>query len=166
MKYAGTMSYLAFIFLVNLLFPVMPIYKLWGSPFSACDLMIGAIYILRDFSQREIGGKVLFVMLIGCAASYFFTIKQIVLASIYSFLIGETIDWAIYTFTGKPFSQRLLTSSLLSVPADSAVFLYMVNQLNVAGFLVMTMAKSCGILLLWLGWYSHQRNQCVMPAQA
>jgi uncharacterized PurR-regulated membrane protein YhhQ (DUF165 family) len=147
MKYAGTLGYLTFIFLVNILFPIMPIYKLWGSPFSGCDILVGVIYILRDFSQREIGRKVLYVMLIGCAASYFFAIKQIVLASICSFIAGETIDWAIYTF-----SQRLLSSSLISVPIDSALFLFMINQLNIAGFLVMTGAKMCGIFCVWLGW--------------
>lgn len=156
MKYAGTISYLVFIFLVNMLFPVMPIYRLWGSPFSGCDIIIGAIYILRDFSQREIGSKVLYVMLAGCAASYFFAIKQIVIASICSFLVGETIDWAIYTFTGKPFSQRLLTSSLFSVPADSAVFLYLIDQLNWVGLLVMVLAKSVGILAIWLSWRFRQ----------
>jgi len=158
MKYKGTIGYLVFIFLVNLLFPVMPVYSLWGSPYSGCDIIIGAIYILRDFSQREIGGKVLFVMMAGCAASYFFAIKQIVFASICSFLVGETIDWAIYTFTGKPFSQRLLISSLFSVPADSAVFLYLINQLNAAGLLVMIGAKSVGILFIWFSWRFRQRK--------
>ena len=152
MKYAGTLSYLIFIFLVNILFPFVPVYKLWGSPVSGCDVLIGVIYILRDFSQREIGKKVLYVMLIGCAASYFFAIKQIVLASICSFAVGEAIDWAIYTLSGKPFSQRLLSSSLISVPIDSALFLYMINQLNGIGFLVMTGAKMCGIFCVWLGW--------------
>jgi queuosine precursor transporter len=156
MKYIGTIGYLVFIFLVNLLFPVMPVYRLWGSPYSGCDIIIGAIYILRDFSQREIGGKVLYVMIAGCAASYVFASKQIVIASICSFLVGETIDWAVYTFTRKPFSQRLLTSSLFSIPADSAVFLYLINQLNAAGLLVMTLAKSVGILFIWLSWRFRQ----------
>jgi uncharacterized PurR-regulated membrane protein YhhQ (DUF165 family) len=156
MKYIGTISYLVFIFLVNLLFPVMPVYHLWGSPYSACDITIGSIYILRDFSQREIGGKVLFVMLAGCAASYFFANKQVVFASICSFMVGETIDWAIYTFTGKPFSQRLLTSSLFSIPADTVIFLYLINQLNAVGFLVMTLAKCVGVLFIWLSWRVRQ----------
>jgi hypothetical protein len=166
MKYAGTLGYLSFIFLVNLLFPIMPVYKLWGSPFSGCDVIIGLIYLLRDFSQREIGSKVIFVMIIGCAASYFFAIKQIVLASISSFIVGETIDWLIFTFTRKPFSQRLLTSSVLSVPADSAIFLYMINQLNMAGFFVMTVAKMVGIFALWLAWYVRHRKNNTYPQAA
>ena len=160
-RYPGTLSYLLLIFFVNLLFPYFPFYHLLGSAFSAGDLTIGVIYIARDFSQREIGKNVLYVMVLGCAMSYLFAEKQIVIASTCAFLIGETIDWAIYTFSGKPFSERLLTSSLFSVPADTIVFLYLINQLNHAGFLVMTLAKAFGVLSIWVIWRIHRHEGAV-----
>jgi uncharacterized PurR-regulated membrane protein YhhQ (DUF165 family) len=152
LKYPGTLSYLLLIFLVNLLFPYVPSYKLFGQPFSAADLTIGIIYVARDFSQREIGKNVLYAMILACFASYLFADKQIVIASTCSFLVGETIDWGIYTFSGKPFSQRLLTSSLVSVPIDSAIFLYLINQLNSAGMIVMTLAKGVSVMCVWSLW--------------
>jgi uncharacterized PurR-regulated membrane protein YhhQ (DUF165 family) len=87
-----------------------------------------------------------------------FADKQIVIASTGAFLVGESIDWGIYTLSGKPFSQRLLTSSLFSVPIDSAIFLYLINQFNSAGMLVMTAAKSVGVLCVWSLWRFRQQE--------
>jgi uncharacterized PurR-regulated membrane protein YhhQ (DUF165 family) len=91
-------------------------------------------------------------MILGCIASYIFADKQMVIASTCAFLVGETIDWCIYTFSGKPFSQRLLASSLFSVPIDSAIFLYLINQFNSSGMLVMILAKSFGVMCVWSLW--------------
>jgi uncharacterized PurR-regulated membrane protein YhhQ (DUF165 family) len=156
-RYPGTVSYLLLIFFVNLLFPYFPFYHFLGAPFSAGDLTIGVIYVARDFSQREIGKNVLYVMVLGCAMSYLFAERQIVIASTCAFLVGETIDWAIYTFSGKPFSQRLLTSSLFSIPADTVIFLYLIDQLNSAGMIVMTLAKAFGVMSVWILWRMRQR---------
>lgn len=154
----GAISYLLLIFLVNLLFPYMPVYTLFDSPFSAGDFTVGAIYIARDFAQREVGRKVLYLMIIGCLLSYMFANKQIAIASISAFIAGETIDWAIYTYSRKPFSQRLLTSSMLSVPVDTIIFLYLINQLSTVGFMVMTAAKLLGISSVWLYWRTKRRT--------
>src|SRR5690606_40392935 len=34
------------------------------------SLAVGLVFVLRDFAQREVGHKVLFIMLIGAAISY------------------------------------------------------------------------------------------------
>jgi queuosine precursor transporter len=151
-KYPGACAYLLLIIAVNISFPYLPFYHVMGQAYSAGDIMIGFIYVARDFAQREAGKNVLYLMALGCAASYLFTDQQIVIASIAAFIGGESIDWAIYTFSGKPFSQRLLLSSLFSVPVDSAIFLYFINQLNTAGMLVMILAKTVGVLLIWMLW--------------
>jgi queuosine precursor transporter len=157
-KYPGAISYLLLIFLVNLLFPHMPVYTIFDSPFSACDFTVGAIYIARDFAQREVGKNVLYLMIAGCLLSYAFANKQIAIASILAFIVGETIDWGIYTYARRPFSQRLLASSMVSVPFDTAIFLYFINQLNIAGFMVMTTAKLVGISCVWLLWQSRKNT--------
>jgi hypothetical protein len=82
--------------------------------------------------------------------SYWFAEQHVVIASTCAFLAGESIEWAIYTFSGKPFAQRILTSSLLSIPVDTIIFLYLINQLNSAGVLVMILAKSVGVMAVWL----------------
>jgi uncharacterized PurR-regulated membrane protein YhhQ (DUF165 family) len=153
----GTISYLLAIFFVNLLFPYFPVYHFLGPPFSAGDITVGVIYIARDFAQREIGKNVLYVMMAGCAASYLFAGREVVIASTCAFVVGELIDWAIYTFSGKPFSQRLLTSSLISIPADTVIFLSLINQLNSAGVLVMILAKAVGVMSVWAIWRTQQK---------
>ena len=47
------------------------------------------------------------------------------MASAAAFAVGELGDWAVYTFTRRPFSQRILISSLIGAPLDSIVFLGM-----------------------------------------
>jgi uncharacterized PurR-regulated membrane protein YhhQ (DUF165 family) len=157
LRYPGTVSYLILIFFVNLLFPYFPISHLLGPPFSAGDLTVGVIYVARDFAQREVGRHVLFVMVSGCLMSYLFAEKAVVIASTCAFLAGETIEWAIYTFSGKPFSQRVLTSSLLGIPVDTIIFLYLINQLNSTGVLVMILAKSVGVMTVWLLWRTRRQ---------
>jgi uncharacterized PurR-regulated membrane protein YhhQ (DUF165 family) len=156
MRYINTISYLLLIFLVNFLFPILPMCTVFGQSFSTADVLVGVVYILRDFAQREVGGKILYVMIVGCVLSYLLADKLISIASICSFAVGETIDWGFFTYTRKPFSQRLLTSSAISVPADSLVFLYLINQLNLAGFLVMSTAKILGVFSIWLYWNRRQ----------
>jgi uncharacterized PurR-regulated membrane protein YhhQ (DUF165 family) len=165
MKYFNSLSYLVGIILVNCLFAYLPTYSIAGAVFSSGDILVGIIYILRDFSQREIGKNVLYVMLLGCLFSYLFADKQVSVASISSFFVGETIEWAIFTFTRKPLSQRLLLSSMLSVPADSIIFLYMLNQLNIIGFVVLTSAKILGISALWAYWRKKQVKPTLLEIQ-
>lgn len=157
MKYLSTSSYLLMICLVNCSFAYLPTYSVWGSTFSMGDIIVGVIYILRDFAQREIGGKVFYVMVVGCILSYALADRQIAVASICSFMVGETIDWFFYTYTKKPLSQRLLSSSMLSIPVDTVIFLYLINQLTIASFFVMTLAKAIGILFIWQLWHRRQR---------
>jgi uncharacterized PurR-regulated membrane protein YhhQ (DUF165 family) len=37
--------------------------------------------------------------------------------------VSETIDWAVYTFSRRPLSQRIMVSSLASAPLDQVVFI-------------------------------------------
>ena len=46
-----------------------------------------------------------------------------VVASGLAFLISETVDWAVYTFSKRPLSQRIMISSLASAPLDQVVFI-------------------------------------------
>lgn len=151
-KYIATASYIITILLLNTAFMVLPGVAAFGEHFSLADPFVGLVYIVRDFAQREIRHYVIFAMLVGTLLSYVLANKVIALASVSAFATGEIIDWAIYTFTRKPLSQRLLWSSIISTPIDSFVFLYVAHRLSWLPFTLMTIGKIIGIIILWAGW--------------
>jgi uncharacterized PurR-regulated membrane protein YhhQ (DUF165 family) len=118
----ATLCYIAFIIIVNSTYIYFPFVTIAHAPFSTGDMLVGAIYIFRDFAQREIRHYVILAMILGVVISYCFADKSMAVASVCAFTVAETIDWLIFTFTGKPLSQRLILSSTLSAPADSFVF--------------------------------------------
>lgn len=151
-RFIATISYIILIVLINSIFVYAPNITIHGSLISTGDIVVGVVYILRDFVQREIKHYVILAMIVGCFLSYIFAEKEIAVASVSAFFVGEVIDWAIFTFTRKPLSQRLLYSSCVSAPIDSAVFLYLVNMLNGIGLLALTVGKFMGILAVWFSW--------------
>ena len=47
-------------------------------------------------------------MMVGVAISYFMANPFVATASAAAFLISELVDWAVYSFTKRPLSQRVL----------------------------------------------------------
>ena len=149
-NYKYTAAYIAFIVLVNWGFSVVPLVEMWtGEKWPPMSLAVGLIFVLRDFAQREIGHKVWFAMGAAGILSYLMADPFVALASIIAFVISEAADWAIYTFTKKPFAQRILLSSLVSTPLDSAVFLGVIGHLSWSGVIAMTLSKMIGALVVW-----------------
>ncbi len=148
----ATSSYIVLVVFINCLYTYAPVFTIYSQRLSVADILVGSIYIVRDFAQREIRHYVLIAMLIGGVLSYLLAAKAIAIASIAAFATGECIDWAIFTFTKKPLSQRLLWSSLISAPIDSAVFLFVAARLQSLEFSIMTVAKIAGVLALWFFW--------------
>ena len=64
MKYKFTLSYILAIVLVNMGFIYVPMIPMFGEMFPPMSLVVGAVFILRDFAQREIGHRVLGAMLV------------------------------------------------------------------------------------------------------
>lgn len=158
MRYRATISYIVLIVLINALFAIFPTYKILGFNVSLIDVTVGVIYVMRDFAQREIKHYVIIAMLIGSFLSYFLASKEVALASVTSFIIAESVDWGIYTFTKRPLSKRIFWSAAISSPVDSAVFLYMLNMFNVLALFVMMTAKIIGVLLVWYIWRLKERR--------
>ncbi len=157
MKLQYTFGYVALIVLVNWLFTVVPLVDLpGGEKWPPVSIVVGFIFIVRDFAQREIGHRVILAMLIAGAISYIMADPYVAVASISAFLISEFADWAIYSFTGRPFAQRILISSAVSTPIDSAVFLGMIGHLSVVGVVVMIVSKMLGALAVW--WLVRRRD--------
>jgi uncharacterized PurR-regulated membrane protein YhhQ (DUF165 family) len=157
MRYKFTILYVALIVAVNYAFTVVPLVKLPdGTMWPPVALLVGLIFVARDFAQREGGHKVLLAMLVGVAISYFMSNPFVATASAAAFLISELVDWAIYTYTKRPLSQRILFSSLLGAPVDSAVFLGLLSLLSPVGIAAMTASKLIAAFIVW--WMIRRRE--------
>lgn len=141
--------YIGFVVLLNTLFVFLPMSHFYGHEFTYADFAVGGIYVIRDLTQRAIGHKVIFAMILAAILSYVLADKQIALASLTAFGVGELVDWAIYTYTRKPMSQRILLSASISSPVDSAIFLAMIGRLAPFEFALMTVIKILGAVCIW-----------------
>ena len=117
--------------------------------FPPITLLEGLIFILRDFAQKEIGHRVLIAMAIGAILSYVMADPFVAIASIVAFTISELVDWAVYTYTKRPLRDRILLSSAVGTPVDSAVFLSMLGFFSPVGFILMVVGKMLAAVLIW-----------------
>ena len=92
--------------------------------FNPLTIATGMVFVVRDFVQREMGHRVLILMALAIAWSFYYSWPVIALASGIAFAISETADWLIFTFTKYRLSTRILLSSALAAPIDTTVFLY------------------------------------------
>ena len=152
-----TLLYVALIVLVNWGFTVVPLVPLpGGEMWPPMSLVVGLVFVARDYAQREIGHKVIIAMLVSAALSYVMANPFVAVASLSAFLISEFADWAVYSFTRRPFSQRVLLSSLIGTPLDSAVFLAIIGHFSLVGVVAMTLSKMLGALAVW--WLVRRRE--------
>jgi len=96
---------------------------LGGGQFQPLAIVTGLVLVVRDFAQREMRHWIWGAMITGLLLSTLTSWITIVVASGLAFLISETVDWAVYTFSKKPLSQRIMVSSLASAPLDQLVFI-------------------------------------------
>ncbi len=92
--------------------------------FQPLTLVTGLVFVVRDFVQREMGHRVLILMALAVAWSFYYSWPVIALASALAFAISETVDWLLFTFTRFRLSTRILLSSAAAAPIDTTVFLY------------------------------------------
>ncbi len=149
MMYKYTITYIVSIILVNIGFVYVPMIPMFGEMFPPMTLVVGLIFILRDFAQREVGHKVLIAMGIGAILSYIMADPFVAIASVVAFAISEMVDWAVYTYTKRPLGQRILLSSAIGTPIDSAVFLSMLGFFSPVGFLLMVIGKMVAAVIIW-----------------
>lgn len=144
-----TIAYIAAVVAINCLFVVVPMVPIWGTMFPPVMLVVGFVFVFRDFAQREVGHWVVIAMLVAGGISYEMSEPVIALASVTAFLISEAIDWAVFTLTRKPLSERIAYSSAVAVPVDSFVFLQMVGIFDWKVMVLVTAAKMLGALVFW-----------------
>ena len=157
MAFRFTILYVALIVAVNYGFTVAPMVALpGGEMWPPISLAVGFVFIARDYAQREIGQRVIIAMLAAGILSYVMASPFVAVASVAAFLISEFADWAVYSFTGRSFARRVLLSSTVGTPIDSAVFLALIGQFSGVGVLAMTASKMLGALLVW--WMIRRRE--------
>jgi uncharacterized PurR-regulated membrane protein YhhQ (DUF165 family) len=141
--------YIASIVLVNWLFvAVAPWPTMFGDLYLA-NLVVGFVFVLRDYGQRQVGHKILMATLVAGIITYFMVDPAIAVASITAFALSEMTDWAVYSFTKRPLQQRILLSSLVSVPLDTLAFQYLANYLTPAAFSTEVLSKALGVFIVW-----------------
>ena len=151
--------YIGLIAGVNWAFAIVPPLVLpGGDVWSPVALIVGFVFVVRDFAQRRVGHKILFAMLIGIIISWVMASPELAMASAAAFAIGELADWALYTFTKKPFSQRILISSIFGAPLDSLVFLGMIGLASLSGIVLMSLSKIAGALIVFMLVRQRERN--------
>lgn len=124
-------------------------------------LVTGCVFVLRDFVQREMGHRVLILMAVAIAWSFYYSWPVIAVASGLAFAISEFADWLLFTFTKYRLSTRILISSLAAVPLDTTVFLYgaalarsmefgepMSDTFNIANWVVFVIGKMVGAVVV------------------
>ena len=126
--------YVASIVLVNWMFTAI---APWATPLGdlyLANIVVGFVFVLRDYAQREVGHYVLGFTALAGAITYVMVDPAIAVASVTAFMLSEMADWAIYSFTRRPIHERILISSIVAVPLDTLVFQHMAGYLTPAAF--------------------------------
>jgi hypothetical protein len=163
--------YVALIPFLNWSFGVIPEFQIiaptgtgltaQGVSLHPMTMVTGMVFVIRDFVQREMGHRVLLVMAMAIAWSFYYAWPVIALASGIAFAISEGVDWLMFTFTKYRLSTRILLSSALAAPVDTTVFLYGAdlakqmelgmepgNSLHVWNWIVFVIGKMVGAVIV------------------
>ena len=144
-----TLLYIAAIVLVNWMFTAIPP---WATPLGdlyLANVVVGFIFVLRDYAQREVGHYILLGTSVAGVLTWFMVDPAIALASVTAFALSETADWGVYSLMRRPLSQRILISSIIAVPLDTLAFQYLAGYLTPAAFLIEVASKTVGVFIVW-----------------
>ncbi len=141
--------YIASIVLVNWLFVAVPALSTPYGEFYLATVVVGFVFVLRDYAQREVGHKILLATLVAGIITWYMTNPALALASLTAFFISEMADWAVFSFTGRPLQSRILISSLISVPLDTVAFLYLSGYLTPVSMTTEVLSKALGVAAVW-----------------
>lgn len=141
--------YIASVVAVNIGFSIVPMIDTPLGLLSPMAIVVGAVFVIRDYAQRRSGHYVLVAMVIATALSYLLADPFIALASAAAFATSELVDYGIYTFTRRSFRERVLISSLASAPIDTAVFLFGISGFTFGTFCLMVASKLVAAIVVW-----------------
>jgi hypothetical protein len=147
--------------------------------FNPLTMVTGMVFVVRDFVQREMGHRVLILMALAIAWSFYYSWPVIALASATAFAISEGADWLFFTFTKYRLSTRILLSSAVATPIDTTVFLYGAdlarqmelgdppgNMFNLANWIFFVIGKMVGAVIVSYMIRRREERGTVDPAAA
>ena len=142
-KFKYAVIYIATVVFINLAFAYIPPIVLFdGTIFTVGSVIAGLVFVTRDFAQREVGHKAVLALMVAAGVlSYLLADPFVAIASITAFAISELTDYIVYSKYKADFNKRVVVSSLVSVPIDTAVFLAIISHLSVLSFIVMCISK-------------------------
>lgn len=149
MKYS--IIYILCVVGINLAFSyIPPVILSDGTIWSIGSVIAGAVFVARDYAQREVGHRLVVVLMFAAAGiSYLMANPFVALASVMAFGVSEVIDYLVYTISRLGFKKRVILSSLLSVPVDTFVFLHVIDSISMVSFITMTLSKLVVIAFLF-----------------
>jgi queuosine precursor transporter len=115
---------------VNLTISWWPPQHVLGIEIPPGLLLVGAIFVMRDYTQRAIGNWVIPLTLLAAALTYFFIGEKVGLASGTAFAVSEGIDWALFKWLKRDLKDRILISSAIATPFDGLIFLSWMGWLD------------------------------------
>ncbi len=104
-------AYVAAALLVNFTISWWPPQHMLGLEVPPGLLLVGAIFVMRDYAQRAVGNWVIALTVIAAGLTYFTVDHVVALASGAAFVVSESIDWLVFKIT-----RRSLKIALLSRP--------------------------------------------------
>ena len=143
MKYKFSVIYISTVVAINMAFAYIPPIILFdGTIFTVGSVIAGLVFVARDFAQREVGHKIVLLLMAAAGLlSYLLADPFVAIASIAAFAISEISDYIVYSKYKGDFNKRVIFSSLVSVPIDTAVFLAIISHLSALSFAVMCASK-------------------------
>ena len=139
----------------------------WSTPLGdlyLANVVVGFIFVLRDYAQREVGHYILFATALAGVLTWFMVDPAIAAASITAFILSETADWGVYSFLRRPLSQRILISSMIAVPLDTLAFQYLAGYLTPAAFATEILSKALGVMIVWYILRARDRKLAITAA--
>jgi hypothetical protein len=146
-------AYVTIVVALNVGFSLHPEHEAFWS------LLVGSVLVLRDYAQRVWGHWCLLLMGLAALLSWLLGSPEVALASATAFAVSETMDWLVYSYTRRPFADRVLLSTCASGPVDSAVFLLLADLFGWRLFAIGVASKCTAGLIVWatLRWRHRQR---------
>lgn len=145
-------GYVAIVVALNVGFSMWPEHDWFWS------LLVGSVLVLRDYAQRVWGHACLALMGLAALLSYLLGSPEVALASATAFAVSETIDWLVYSYTRRPFADRVLLSTAASAPIDSTVFLVLANLFSWQLLAIGVASKCTAGLVVWATLRWRQRR--------
>jgi queuosine precursor transporter len=118
--------YLLSIIAANLAIHLWGILEIGPLVVPAGAFFVGMTFTLRDSMQQEYGRVHCWWWTLTAAALSALFAPTIALASVAAFLGAETVDWAVFTWTGGSPRQRAIRSNICGIPLDSLIFVPLV----------------------------------------